>query len=216
MKNMKTLGIISLLAIISSYGLAQPRSEGGDKEQQISTIFGHNHTENGGYGAFGAGYSLIDNRDGIVISGRAAWIVNHTLALGLTGSGFLNDFRYDAQYDEDVNLTGGYGGILIEPIIFPKAPVHLSFPIMGGVGGIAYTRTSNTWDNRDYRTSYVEDTEAFLIAEPGVEMELNVLRFFRLAIGMSYRFTSDIELIDTSPKALEGFTTGVTFKFGKF
>ncbi len=213
---MKTLGTIILLVAISVHVPAQAQPERGKQEREIHTILGNPHTENGGYGSFGAGYALIDNRDGIVISGRAAWIVNHTVAIGFAGSGFINDFRYDRLYDEDVNLTGGYGGILIEPIVFPRAPVHISFPVMAGVGGIAYTRTDHTWDNRDYRTSWVEDTETFLVAEPGVEMELNVLRFFRLALGVSYRFTSDIDLINTSPDALEGFTTGITFKFGKF
>ena len=36
----------------------------------------------------------------------------------------------------------------------------------------------------------IEDSEAFLIAEPGAEMELNLTRIFRLAIGASYRFTT--------------------------
>ena len=211
---MKTFGTIILLMIVFTSALAQPHPERGD--DAINTIFGHDRTENGGYGSFGAGYALIDNRDGIMISGRAAWIVNHTIAIGFSGSGFMNDFRYDPLYDEDVNLTGGYGGLLIEPIIFPKAPVHVSFPVVAGVGGIAYTRTSHTWDHHDYRTSWVEDTETFLVAEPGVEMELNIVRFFRLALGVSYRFTTDIELMNTSPDALEGFTTRVTFKFGKF
>ncbi len=210
---MKTLATVILLSLICFPVFSQ---EQPDKNQGITTIFGQNKGTNGGYGAFGAGYSIINNLDAIVIGGRAAWIINHSLALGFAGSGFMNDFQYDAVYDEDINLTGGYGGLLIEPIIFPKAPVHLSFPIIGGVGGIAYTRTSHTYNNWDYPGSWIEDTETFLVFEPGVEMELNIVKFFRLAFGVSYRFTTDLQLLNIPPQALEGFTTGITFKFGKF
>jgi hypothetical protein len=212
---MRTINTVLILLILSIPAFSQ-EGEGREERGDISTLFGRSSVSNGGYGSFGAGYSLIDDRDAIVMSGRAAWIVNHTIALGFAGSAFLNDFRYDPVYDEDVNLNGGYGGLLVEPILFPRAPVHLSFPIIGAVGGVAYTRTSRSFNSWDYHSSWVEDTETFFLVEPGVEIEMNIVRFFRLALGVSYRFTTDLQLLDTSPDALEGFTAGVTFKFGKF
>ena len=115
-----------------------------------------------------------------------------------------------------MNLTGGYGGILVEPIIFGRAPVHITIPIIAGVGGIAYT--SNLFKQLGYNQwdSYVEDTEVFLIAEPGVELEFNVLKFFRFSLTATYRFTSSLQLVDTHGDVLRGFSTGVNLKFGKF
>ena len=216
---MKTIITAIILTFSSLSAFSQPWSkgdEGSEGRDQIHTLFGRTSVSNGGYGSFGAGYSVINDRNAIVMSGRAAWIVNHSVALGFAGSGFLNEFRYDLLNNEDVNLTGGYGGLLIEPILFPKAPVHLSFPVVAGVGGIALTRTSRSYNSWDYHNSWVEATETFLVAEPGVEVEMNIVRFFRLALGVSYRFTTDIELPNTSPDALKGLTTGITFKFGKF
>ncbi len=213
---MKTLSI-AILIILGSFTAYSQQWESDDRHpEEINTIFGGHSVSNGGYGAFGAGYSIINDREALVFSGRAAWIINHTLALGFAGSGFINDFQYDQLYDENINLTGGYGGLIIEPIIFPKAPVHLTFPIIGAVGGIAYTRSTRDIGNWNYPSSWVDDTETFLLIEPGIEMEMNVVRFFRLALGMSYRFTTDLSLLNTPPDALEGFTAGVTFKFGKF
>jgi len=115
----------------------------------------------------------------------------------------------------DANLTGGYGGLVLEPIVFPNFPVHLSLPVLIGAGGIAYT-TSNYYPEYDDSDYFVEDSYAYFIIEPGVELELNMLKFFRLAFGGYYRYTSDIDLIDYPENVLHGFSGGITFKFGKF
>ncbi len=38
----------------------------------------------------------------------------------------------------------------------------------------------------------------------------------RLAVGGYYRYTSDLNLADTDTKVLDGFSVGLTMKFGKF
>lgn len=215
MKRILVLSLVFFLGI-SLYGQREERNN-----REIYTLFGNNRFSNGGYAGFGAGYTMIDGKDAVTSTGRAAWIVGHGLALGFAGTGFVNDFHYDAFLGEDVNLAGGYGGILIEPILLGRSPIHLSFPVIGAVGGIAYTRTTWNGDPWSYADSWVEDTDTYLLLEPGVELELNILRFFRLAAGVSYRMTSDISLIENDPglisrDVLEGFTAGITFKFGKF
>lgn len=205
--------ILSLAAaIIFATGLyAQFDDEYEEKE--FRTLFGEN-TEIGGYGAFGTSYSQINGLDAISFNGRGAIILGQGIALGITGTGFLTDYFYDEAVKEDANLAGGYGGVFIEPIILPNFPVHISVPVTFGVGGVAY---SYLYDNNNYEwDSRVEDTEVFLVLEPGVELEVNLTRFFRLAIGGYYRLTSDLSLYQTEPDALSGFSGGITFKFGKF
>ncbi len=217
---MKKLTLVSIIVLITISLSAQNSGNEGRRDRsndEIRTLVGRNHHSNGGYGSFGAGYSLIDNKDAVTVSGRAAWIVGHGLGIGFAGTGFVNSFSPDLNdLDRVVNLTGGYGGFLIEPILLPKFPIHLSFPVILGAGGIAYTSSlqpDNTWE---YYDTYVEDTQPYLIAEPGVELELNVLKFFRMAFGVSYRFTTDVKWNYTSPDVLEGWNAGMTLKFGKF
>jgi len=202
-----------LFTVFCSFG-QKPEEQGGESE--IRTLFGSHRGSYGGYGGFGAAYSLIDNKAGFVTSGRGALIIDHKLAIGFAGAGFINDFHYSSDLESDVNLTGGYGGIMIEPVILAKAPVHLTIPLLAGVGGVAYTRNIMEQSHVERWESYVEDTDVFLIAEPGMELEFNVLKFFRFSLAASYRFTSPIQLIDTPRNALEGFSTGFNLKFGKF
>ena len=104
----------------------------------------------------------------------------------------------------------------VEPIIMPKFPVHLSFPILFGVGGISYV----TKDANDYH-NMVEDSEVFLIAEPAAELEFNLTRNFRLALGASYRFTTPFDVgttgsLPVNANAIESWSYMITFKFGRF
>jgi len=216
---MKKLAILSIIALISISTFSQdPQRDSGRRNgnDEIRTLMGSNNRSNGGYGSFGGGYTMIDNKDAVTMSGRAAWIIGHSLAFGFAGTGFINSFSPDVVPDRVVNLTGGYGGFLIEPILLPKMPIHLSFPVVLGGGGIAYTSSFQPNNSWEYYDTYVEETQAYLIAEPGVELELNLLKFFRLAFGVSYRFTSDINWNYTNPSVLEGWNAGMTFKFGKF
>ncbi len=57
--------------------------------------------------------------------------------MGFGGTGFINDISYNNAENQYTNLTGGYGGLLLEPIILPWFPVHVSLPILFGAGGIA-------------------------------------------------------------------------------
>lgn len=186
---------------------------------EFKTLFGDRHVSHGGYGAFTINYSQIDGKDAMVMGARGAWVIGHGFALGFAGNGFLNDYSYNPNIagGRNVNLAGGYGGLLLEPIIFPKFPVHISVPVLIGAGGIAYTSTFNPYpyEYEDFDL-FVEDATGYFVFEPGLEIEINVVRFFRLAIGGYYRFTSNINLYDTPQDVLNGWSAGVTLKFGKF
>jgi hypothetical protein len=61
----------------------------------------------------------------------------------------------------------------------------------------------------------------FLLIEPAAEVEINVTRFFRIALGTSYRFPAQFEsgssgTPQANPESLKGFSYNLTFKFGKF
>nr|WP_319399108.1 hypothetical protein [uncultured Carboxylicivirga sp.] len=227
---MKRLLSILLISIVVLSLKAQDTNE-------VKTLFGGNKDQsNGGYGAVMIGYSQIWDRDAILIGGRGGWIINHNFALGMGGYGFMTDPKTDpfimdatTNLNSKYQITGGYGGLLFEPILGAKKPVHLSFPILIGAGGIAYTKH---WENNDYNNDYreiYEDSDAFFVLEPTIELEFNMLKFFRLAFSASYRYTSNINLSyqdyrDPKPDPnvigtqdmLRGMNYGITLKFGKF
>ncbi len=171
----------------------------------------------GFYFGFHSEYSQINGYDAFGAGGTFAMIANHGLAIGFSGKGFFTE-PYETIHSTNTSYsyTGGYGGILIEPILFPKYPVHISFPILLGGGGIARSVLTNYYYPYEYTQVYVENAEAFLIAEPGMEVEFNVARWLRLGLGASYRFTTSFEPSSFETNPLNGFTGGFSMKFGKF
>lgn len=209
---MKKIVIILSLLLAVNFSKAQDTYQ----NDEVQTIFSKRRS-NGGYGSFSVGYSEIGGRDGLVTGGRGAFIFNHALAIGIGGYGFVNNLDHQNYSTEfEYSLAGGYGGLLIEPIIAGKSPVHVSFPIIIGMGGISLFENNGWeyWD--DHHKKNTLDNDVFFVVEPAAELEFNMARFFRLAVYASYRYTSDIELYQTDKDALNGFNFGMTFKFGKF
>ena len=94
----------------------------------------------GGYGAFHLGYSNIDGKGAFLFGLRGAWIINHSIALGFGGTGFINNLNLRTNLF-DLYLGGGYGGFIFEPIIASNSKVHVSVPILVGGGGVvAFTK----------------------------------------------------------------------------
>jgi hypothetical protein len=202
-----------------------------ENNQEIRTLFSNNGKQTvGGYGGLSTGYGQINKLDAIFFGGEGAVIINHSIALGLGGHGFMTETVNDANLGEAYEFAGGYGGLIIEPIIGARNPVHVTFPMLIGAGGIGYVKHWADYnDNYDYE-NYDEDSDAFFVFEPGVELEFNLVKFMRIAITGSYRFTSNVDLKyrDTvlNPSyentsiapgdLLRGYKIGMTMKFGKF
>ncbi len=204
-------GVLTFSQIVEDE-IEEQKKEEQKKDDEIKTLLGRS-TSIGGYGGLSVLYSQIDAKDAFIFGARGAVIMDHVFALGIGGAGFVNDFHYDYLEDKNLSLAGGYGGMFFEPIIIPKFPVHISIPVLVGVGGVALTSMeSNDWED-EY---FVEDAESFLVIEPGVEIEMNITRYFRFSLGGYYRYTSEIDLMDTESDVLNGFSFGVNFKFGKF
>ncbi|MBE0638560.1 MAG: hypothetical protein IH598_08570 [Bacteroidales bacterium] len=216
---MKKTSLMFLIAtfVICNLSFAQEQKEG-----EIRTLFGNNDKiSHGGYGALLINYSQFEDKDVILVGGRGGWIINHGIAIGLGGYGFANQIAYDdlqigGQTYDDYFLSGGYGGLLIEPILFPHQPVHVALPILIGGGGAAYV--NNGWydyqgDDWDY---YTIDSSPFFVVEPGIEIEFNMVKFMRIGLGAYYRYTSGLNLVKTDEHVLDGFSTGLSLKFGKF
>lgn len=220
-----------LLSLLMVPAFSQEETRKVSTEQTdipIRTVFnsGNKKVSHGGYGALTFGVDFKGPQTMLSYGIKSGWLINHHIALGVAGRGFVGLDKYvfeDAPFEE-YRVTGGYGGLLIEPVIAPFLPVHISFPIIIGAGGIGYADVDdwddNDWDdddpyNDDY-DNYAYDKAAFFVIEPGVEMEINLLKFMRLGVGVSYRYTSDIQMVKTEKDLMRGFSGTVAVKFGKF
>jgi hypothetical protein len=215
LKHMKKLNLVIALVFCISIIHAQDNETGNNNQGEFKTIFGGKSV--GGYGGIGFGYSTIDNRSALVFNARGGAILGHWLSLGIGGQGFINEPKYDNIINKDASLAGGYGGFYFEPIIFPNSGIHVSFPVLLGVGGVAYSSFTNNSDHHDYESDGdIETSRTFAVIEPAAELEFNFTKWLRIAAFVSYRYTTSIDWQVTHTDALNNFSTGLEFKFGKF
>ena len=210
--------LIITILVFFTYGV---NAQNEKSNNEYKTLLGDNVTH-GGYGAFSVGYTKVGDYNSFTSGMKGAWIINHNIGIGIAGSGYITE-KLGVGSDEIYSfVTGGHGGFLIEPIFFSNNSVHFTVPIIIGGGGVTYINEFQMHgDYQEYPYAY----DSYFLFEPGVELEVNMVKFFRVAIGVSYRMTSDINLTTTilgedivilDKKDLNQLVVNLTFKFGKF
>ncbi len=215
---MKRIFIIQIFLLISSGVFSQVLDRQSEptenKEDEIKTIFGKDKN-NGAYFDLYFNFTEIQDQNALEVGTRLSFILKHSLGIGVEGTGYVsNTFQ---EPTGSYLIAGGHGGITIEPIIFPKFPVHASFPVMFGGGASVYTLV----DANEYSSNTIYDVvEGYLLARPGIELEFNVTKFFRICVNTTYRFATEINVGEdaryVTGQDLSGFSFGASFKFGKF
>ncbi|HDQ45760.1 MAG TPA: hypothetical protein ENN17_09735 [bacterium] len=168
--------------------------------------------QHGGFGGPVVKFGNVLDECGVFVGGRGGWIINHQFVLGGGGYGLVNEIA--SRRDADLFYSFGYGGLEIEYIAASDRLVHLTFQALIGAGGVRlYEKINGT--RFDDETNTVE-TDAIFVAEPGVNVELNVTPFFRIGFGAHYRFVSELDMPGLKAGDLSGLSAAITLKFGKF
>jgi hypothetical protein len=152
-------------------------------------------------------YSYLDERFAFIVGGRGAISFYDIFAIGGGGYGLVNEIRVpNSQSPYEQYLSFGYGGVILEFLIASHKVVHLSMHTLIGGGGLYY---------HDYywRTS---GDDVFFVLEPGLDLELNVSRYFRIGMGGTYRFVNGVSVPEFTNQDMSGFCAALTFKFGRF
>lgn len=186
------------------------------KDKDIKTLLGKDKSR-GKYGAISLGYSGIDSRQTLVFGQKVTWLPVRMVGIGMGINEFISEYRHDNISNRDIYFMGGFGGMYIEPIVLPRMPIHASFPILLGFGGMSQMYS----DDAFLISNMFDELQTFLILEPGAEVELNLTKSMRLAAGITYRFTTPFELkssesYTTDIESLRSLTFKLVFKFGKF
>jgi hypothetical protein len=155
-------------------------------------------------------------REAVGLNFQGGLICNRWLAAGLHGNAFFTLSPLADRYSsDDVSLLGVYGGVFAAPIICPKAMIHASIPVCAGYGTVSYGL--NEASKTDGRT---EASSRIWVLEPGIEVELNLINFIRIAIGGYYRYCGNVKLgygnENVAADIFNNFSVGIRLRFGKF
>jgi len=191
------------------------------QEKQMNTLFDGKLKNSGGYGALTNKFTRIRGDFANITGFYGGWFVNHRLMIGLGAEATTNNLKVPDQFSafQGEDMTWGYGqfGLKTEYVVASHQSVHLVVQAFAGAGfTLQYQR--HDWHNYPNYPGYdrVGDENWFVVAEPGVQVEMNLLKWMRFSPGVSYRATFGSDGAGLGDKNLSGVSYSATLKFGKF
>lgn len=169
----------------------------------------------GGYGGPAVQLTSVNGEAGILVGGGGGVIIDHTFAVGGAGYSLVNTISDDIAPAAAPYLEFGYGGVFFQYIHRSDDLFHLTASVLVGGGGLNFRKDITTADG-ELEYEHNRSTDAFFVAEPALEGELNITGGFRVALGGSYRFISGAGLHGLSNRDLSGPGARLVFKFGSF
>jgi len=198
------------------------------QNDEVSTLFGgDNDYRIGGYASLDTKFSQVDNGMGFLLGVKGGIIFNSTFSVGVGGYGLLPTVKihFDCPITGHENeksgyWTGGYGAVIFEYINSSNRLLHFNANTLFGFGGASYSVRQQGYNEEDTKDTQ-HPSKFIFVVEPGVAAELNVSRFFRIFLGVSYRYIPNFKFayegITLAPTTVfNGFSANLTFKFGKF
>ncbi len=216
---MKQLLYIALI-LLSITSLGQKYMDTNDpKDQEVKSLLSKNNDLNA-FGALDIKVGDLMSERGLLVGAYGGFIINRRYLFGVAGYGLVTNVEFEGlvpgqSTPKQLNLHGGYGGIMIGGTIAPRELIHISIPIVLGAGSLEVV-------DKDFFTSNPADSEftvensVFFVAEPGIEVEFNITKYFRLGAGMTYRYISGTELENVKDEDISGTTAMISFRFGRF
>ncbi len=198
--------IIVMLQGLVSFTYAQEDAGESSKKNKMQTLFAFD-SKITGYGSFDTKFTRMNGADAVLIGGHGGVIFNSYFYFGLGAYGQVTNSQFTGSLPEEtLNMHMGYTGMMMGFNIMPTKVVHFSVPLFVGVGNIELDR-----DN-----IFVENS-AFLLFEPGLQVEINVLQFMKIGLGGGYRLVNGTNLRnDISDDDLTYWTGNFSLIFGKF
>jgi hypothetical protein len=213
---MKKSLIAGFLSLVSTFAWAQ--DEDISRKHDIQTVFRNGRV--GGYGAITNKFTSIRGEFANISEVYGGVFINRRFLLGLGVAATTNYIPVPLEFSEAPanQLSYGYGqaGLVTEWVMGSNKSAHLVFHLFTGAG---YTTQYERWTNNsfDWNESHpVYDQNWFFVAEPGVQLEVNLFRWMRFSPGVSYRKAYNSTGRGLTDNDLSDWSYNLTLKFGKF
>lgn len=193
--------IILLISVLPAFSLF------AQEDDDFKTIFDGSPLHISGFGGPFMNFTAIDGEFAHMMGGGGGIIINDFFfggfGLGLTTS---HDPSY---YSGEQDVEFGYGGLWFGHTLFSDRAIHPSAHLQVGWGGIT------VWEGEYDHDNFLEEDGVFVVS-PTVELEANITRFFKMGVGVRYRFVQGVEMVSYDNSDFSDFGAFLSFKFGWF
>jgi hypothetical protein len=206
-KTMRALIVtIGIIIGLTSLVFAQDEVNNPVKKDQMQTLFSFD-SKITGYGALDSKFTRLNDKDAVFIGAHGGVIFNSYFYFGLGAYGLVTTNQVQGSFPEaTLDTHMGYTGMMMGFNIMPKKVVHFTVPLFLGVGNLEL----------EHNDVFVENS-AFLLFEPGLQLELNIVHFMKIGLGAGYRMVHGTNLRnDITDEDLSYWSGNFTLVFGKF
>lgn len=209
MNNQKT----TLLFFFLFMGLLSFSQEDND---QYITFNDRKNVVHGVYLGLSTYFGEIEGEDTYIGGLKVAYVANRQFEVGFMANILYSEQNiFNPRTSNRDDIVAIYGGLHLEPILFGKKRVSLSFPILIGGGGVGYVDHQAVINDENVDLND-DDIDAIFVLEPGMNVLFNISRYVQLEAGMRYRFSSKIDLAQSPVDRINGFSAGIGVKLGVF
>lgn len=223
MKTLLKFPLIAMLISICTVGYSQQDTDKNENpDDKIETLWhGNGMHSSRGYGALSNKFTTIGGQFANMAEVYGGWYINHRFLIGVSAAALTNDIRVPDQYNvmpgEKTSYEYSQVGLATEYTIHSNRAIHLSFQLFNGSGFTTqYIRHDKDNYYDDYKNDSAHDTNWFFVTEPGVKVEMNILKWMRFSPGVSYRAAFGSNAKGLRDQDINGASVNLTLKFGRF
>jgi len=189
------------------------------KKEEMKSLIGKGKDITG-FGNLDFRVGKIKGKDALILGAYGGMLINRNVMLGIAAYGITSTVEYEIDPADPDNSTllqinGGYAGLVLGVKIASKEIVHLSIPIVVGIGH-AYVTDNSYFSLAGGDNDFIIESSNFIVIEPSLLMEINISNNFRLGLGAGYRLARGSDLTRVSESDLSGFSGVIGFQFGNF
>lgn len=213
MKNLSLAFLITLLC--TPFLFAQETATSNKNENAVNRPSSY-------YGSITNKFTIINGEYANIAQVYGGWVFNRKLMLGLGAAALTNNIivpdAFSSEPGEQSSYMYAQGGIVAEYMARPDKKVHFVYHLFSGIG------ITTQYERSDYMDDFFEDafdddddeSNLFFVAEPGVQLEFNVLKWLRIAPGITYRATIGGNGLGLHNSDLSNVSFNLGIKIGTF
>lgn len=198
--------IIALVFILSAFSMYA-------QNEEEETLFGSGDDVKFGLYA-GPEFKLtsFNGELGFMTGGKAGLILDRVFSIGGGGYNIVTNHKV---YDSDevdapwVDLDFSYGGIIFEYINDPNKLYHFTGSLLLGAGYASYSGDVYGFPED---VDWYRKGATYFVAEPQINVDVNLIKYLRLGVGASYRFAVGGDLEKTSATDLSGVSLNLSIR----
>lgn len=188
-----------------------------------------------GFGSYIIGFSNVSGNFAVYNGGGGAVLLNQTVYFGAYGMGLSTRHSMDnitlvkpdggtVDYN-NLNAQFGHGGLWIGYLHQSYKPIHFGASTKLGWGSLSVW--NDVYDKNFYEYDYYQiSTDNVFVVTPQIEVEMNLLKWFKINASAGYQFVSGVNktYMNTAGDQVKFFDSkdfsqpmfNLTFVFGGF